>query len=109
MLPEHPRVCVVLAAGEPVRLAPRPGFSQPLVQQLAASAERLLERLVRARDVAVERRRDIADQPGHLASFGLRVRRRRRLNIIAAWSRSTTCASWHGRCRARRWFSFAAA
>ena len=59
------RVDVRLAALEAVLLAPRHRGERPLVQQLAALAERVVERRVRAGDEAVERRRDVEDELSH--------------------------------------------
>src|SRR5215216_853218 len=62
-LRDQARVLVVHPALEPVRLAPAPEAEDPLVELLAAYAERVLEVRVRPGDVAVERH---ADLEGHL-------------------------------------------
>ena len=74
--PVRPRVSSItsesafgLAARTSVGLAPGLRGERPLVQLLAARSERLLERLVRPGDEAVERHRDVQDQLSHRASF----------------------------------------
>ena len=64
-------VGVRLATGSPVGLAPAGGREGPFVERLAARARAVVERLVRSRDEAVERYRDVEDQL--LPSFLLRV------------------------------------
>src|SRR3954464_5978958 len=49
----------LLPARKPVRVTPASQRNGPVVEALAALAERLVERLVRAGDVAVERHRDV--------------------------------------------------
>ena len=53
---------VGLAAGEAMALAPALGREGPLMELLAALAQRLVERLVWPRDEAVERHRDVEGQ-----------------------------------------------
>ena len=59
-------VRVDVAALHPVELLERLQPNDPLVQQLSAPAQRLLERRVRSRDVAVERDRDLGNDLAHL-------------------------------------------
>ena len=58
---------VLLARGvEPVPLPEAADGEDPLVEALAADAERVFKALVRSRDVAVERHREVVDtEPGH--------------------------------------------
>src|SRR5439155_21254767 len=58
-----------LAAGEAMWLAPALEPKGPLVQLVAAFAERLLERGVRSGDVAIERQRDLGDDFAHFRSL----------------------------------------
>src|SRR5439155_20859645 len=58
-----------LAAGEAMGLAPALEPKGPLVQLVAAFAERLLERGVRSGDVAIERQRDLGDDFAHFRSL----------------------------------------
>src|SRR6476661_540953 len=68
-------VGVRLATGPAVALTPRGEAVDPLVEPLAALAERLLDRLVRPGDEAVERHRDVQRQLAHGSSLsGVRPR-----------------------------------
>src|SRR6185437_9384948 len=60
------RVLARLAgAGAAMRVAPRRGGEEPLVEPFTALAERLLERGVRPRDEAVERDGQVEDELRH--------------------------------------------
>ena len=72
-LRDHVVVGSALAAGEAVGLAEALQPEGPLVQELAARAERMLQARVRPRDEAVEGHRDVADESGHAPSDGPRL------------------------------------
>src|SRR6266566_2512413 len=81
-------VGIRLATGLAVAPTPRREAVGSLVEPLAALAERLLDRLVRPGDEAVERHRDVQRQLAHRSSqFGGYVRRS---NAIETASRGST-------------------
>jgi hypothetical protein len=63
---DHGVAGVHLAALQPVRGAPGAQRDNPVVQALARFAERVLLALIRPRDIAVRRDRDVAPEPAHL-------------------------------------------
>ena len=71
---EYPRALGHLAPLLAVGFAPGGQRNDPIVEPLAALAERVLLALVRAGDEAVQRDRDLTPEPAHRASFvGRRV------------------------------------
>ena len=65
---EYPRALVHLAALLAVGFAPGGQRDHPVVEPLAALAERVLLALVRAGDETVQRDRDVTPEPAHRAS-----------------------------------------
>src|SRR5881227_212010 len=73
---DYPRALVHLAALLAVGLAPGGQRNNPVVEPLAALAERVLLALVRASDETVQGDRDMTPKPAHCASsVGGRCRR----------------------------------
>src|SRR5262245_25536395 len=88
---------VVLASGEAVHRLPRRERKHPLVQPLAAHAERFLHALIGPGDVAVERHRDLKAQLAHgvtpsslAASSMINVCPLRAIQLPAATSAAST-------------------